>query len=77
MLPPELIGRLMRLRRSHSLSKREALLVSVARRMILDRQPERAEEVLNELDGEIRLKREAVRRIIADLINTKFPEEEK
>ena len=77
MLPPELIGRLMRLRREHSLSKREALLVSVARRMILDRNPERAEEVLNELDGEIRLKRDAVRRVIADLINTKFHEEEK
>lgn len=77
MLPPELIGRLMRLRREHSLSKREALLVSVARRMILDRQPERAEEVLNELDSEIRCKRDSVRRVIADLINTKFPEEEK
>jgi hypothetical protein len=67
----------MRLRREHSLSKREALLVSVARRMILDRQPERAEEVLNELDSEIRCKRDSVRRVIADLINTKFPEEEK
>ena len=77
MLPPELIDRLMRLRRTHSLSKREALLVSVARQMILDRQPERAEEVLNKLDGEIRCKRDAVRQVIADLINTKFPEEEK
>lgn len=77
MLPPELIGRLMHLRRDHRLSKREALLVSVARRMILDQNPERAEDVLNELDGEIRCKREAVRRVIADLINTKFPEEEK
>lgn len=66
----------MRLRREHSLSKREALLVSVARRMILDRQPERAEEVLNKLDGEIRLKRDAVRRVIADLIDTKFPDED-